>query len=454
MDRPTTEEFAQAPLFRPHLPVEEIEWTDHSGDSVVIGGSKLTRENTETGMRFLLEGVPVLEAVPVDVDGERHWEGTFFDGVQWNAPFADEAEAAAEFVILMRDFIEMRDDELAFHMEENGVEWGRDWAEVRRGYNYDDSTAMDDRLGPSVRIVRRGPEAWVEGEEAPRPWREVAGDFMRVGENGNVLVPADFSLVAQHQYLSRAGDGAERHLDDLRGLRELAGNGADVTLYGRADSYMFDMMDSGAKDTVVPQEAIREYAEKAARSPLRLTNVDPALRTAFAEILGPEELIDPTNPPVPVTALRPLEEVYSEKSGAPLMQCQEVRTYPAYFQEQLRFVARHFLAPHVGDYPMEKLVRAQPPMGDQAAERAFLAFWEEGELVKEIGTFRFDAIPELRNTAMGRSDYQTSVARVWRRDGWDAVVFSDFAGVYAYARPTPRLEHDLDYPEAPRAPGM
>jgi len=460
MNRPTAEEFAQAPLFKAYLPYEDVlnqAYTDYSGDKVVIQGFELTREDTEEGMRFFLEGVPLLDVVRSQVEGSGiTWRGTFYNDRTHVVLGVDENIARERFAEEIESLVTARPDSLAFHMEANGKTFKPEWVEMREGFNYDDTSEdeedeadwehkqvgpYEERLGPPVRIVRKGFQAWVEGEEAPRPWGEVREEHCRVCEEGYVLCPASVSILEQaHRMGSRPPEMVSRHRADLKELRAMIADPGELQdLSVRANTHMFDMVDSDAKDPVVPQEAIMAYRQRVDEAgiemPVRLAGHADGLTDDDLRV-HPENLpdvVDPTNPPVPAHELRPLDQLMRQSTGFEPAVCRELRTMPTYFWESIRAIGRELLTPHIGEYPMEKVICAQPRKGDQEEYTAFMCFWQEGELVKEVGEITHRLMP----------GYKTSPASVWRRDGWDALVFSDFNGTYAYARPTPGYVNDL-----------
>jgi len=440
LDRPTPEEFAQAPLFRPYIMAEAV-YTDYSAEQVVLEGFTLVREDSEgNGFSYKLEGIPMLSVTLDEEDGKMVWSGKFFDGTGVKIYSCDMTTAATEFAGMIHDMIRQRTDGLVFHFEAHGIEFGPelDHADYDYGWHGDDGEYLDEqdlpvgveeRFGDPVRIVRKGFRSWVEGEEAARPWGEVREKYARAGEDGEPLCPASLPILAQLDAIERKGENVSRHRADLKSLRQIVGNPAEIhDLSLRAGIHMFDMVDSDLQDPVVPQAAIEEYrqAKFAVSNDVGEYSEDHPANSVVT--------VDPTAMPAPRDAERPLEELMKEATGFSVGSFTELRSMPAYMREQIRATVRPLFEDIFGrDFPMERVVVGRPATGDPESYAAFMHYFLDGELVKDVGPIKFAHMP----------GYETSNAEVRRRDGWDALVFSDFNGTYAYAVPSPSLDHDL-----------
>lgn len=453
MDRPTQEEFAQAPLFVPYAPQAPRDWIDYSASELVVEGYTLSRVDHADGFSFALEGVHVVECRPGVVDGEPAWLATFFDGASRAVGGIDARIAASEMAGVLHDLVRLRPDSLVFHMEQAGVPLGKD--AIRVDYAAEDAdededledeagedaalvemAAEEDRFGEPVRIVRRGFRAWVQGEEGDRAWGEVRDGFARAGEDGVPLCPASVPMLSQIEAIEladgRFGENAARHRADLKFLRALVGDpSAIMDIELRRGVHTFDLVGSDVRDAVVPQSAIEAFAQaRRERIDQFLAGIpegqDPTPEQFAETERALAALPDPTLPALNRVADRPLGEVMREATGFAAGEFREIRDMPTYQREQIRGVGREMMSPHIGDVPMERIVCGSPSRHDPEAYAAFMAFFAEGELVKAVEPMSHPTMP----------GYVTSAGEVRRRDGWDALVFSDAFGTYAYAWPT------------------
>lgn len=456
MNRPSTEEFAAAPLFRPYLEIPDEAGPDFSAERNILFGFELLRRDVgEAEVSFTLEGTPVLEAkrmrfgdlneetrAAADLPHAMHpdlplWIGrTPFgrDPIVWIEGADDPKAVYAAYVY---DLLRERPDNFVFHMEQAGVAVGQDpFDDDEEGY--DAPARIVERFGDPVRIVRKGFTCWVEGEEAAGTWGTVREGYARAGEDGNPLCPASLPLIQQLDAIESQGEKAARHRTDMKGLRVMIGAADRIADPGlRQGVHMFDLIDSEARDTVVSQTALEAHRE--ARFNAMIVPPADADENGFAVAQIPQ---DPSELPAPREPERPIGEIIRETTGFPGGSFTEVRAMPTYMREQIRVVGRDLLSEHIGDMPMERVVVGRPSGSDPESYAAFMHFFAEGELVKAIEPMSHPSMP----------GYQTSPAEIRRRDGWDALVFSDFQGTYAYAYPSP--EPTLEPEEEAPAPGM
>lgn len=462
MNKPSAEQFAAAPLFLPYAPRMERDWMDYSANEVVVEGFNLVRTDLPKGFSFALEGVHIIEMKANVVEGEAAWSGFLFDGTPRVVLGTDSTLAAEEIAFMIHQMVKNRPDSLVFHMEQAGVVLGQDpiqaryedGIEIRFGdaddldeddeEGYGEMVEAEERFGQPVRIVRSGFRAWVEGEETHRAWGEVRDGFARAGEDSAPLCPASYPMLNQINAIEaldgRDGENAARHRVDLASLRTLLGDPSRIMDIGlRRDVHTFDLVGSDVRDAVVPQAAIEAFHQ--------------AREARFTELLGPvvegeeiapeayeaarlavAEIPDPTAPALNRVAERPIGEVMREATGFSAGAFLEIRDMPTYMREQIRGVGREMMAPHIGDVPMERIVCGRPSGNDPEAYAAFMHFFSEGELVKAVEPMSHPSMP----------GYQTSAGEVRRRDGWDALVFSDAFGTYAYAWPTQELAPEVE----------
>lgn len=430
MHRPTPEDFAKAPLFRPYAGEADEPGFDYSAERMIIEGFELVRTDLdEGGFRYALEGIDVLEVLPKVEFGAAVWVGSYFDGKEYRVYEADRTIAAVEFAGEVYERITQRDDALVFHMESRGVPIGREvapaWVDDEDGdpedYEGGDVAEVAETFGAPVRILREGFRAWVQGEDESRAWGEIRDGFARADEDGTPVCPAAYPILRQLQAIQGMGDGVFRHREDLKSLRGMIGNPGDIADQGlRMDVHMFDMVDSDLKDDVVPQAAIAAYREAKVAEWIGVDGPAPA-GNAIA-------VADPTAVPAPRIADRPIEDAIREATGFSVGTFQELRAMPDYMREQIRATVRPLFREIFGeDFPMERVVVGRPAR-DPEAYAAFMYFFQDGELVRDVGPITFPHMP----------GYRTSPAEVRRRDGWDTLVFSDSFGTYAYSVPSPR----------------
>lgn len=336
-----------------------------------------------------------------------------------NAPlFRERTTASYRIQIDDPSRVHERVENLLAHLSNQGVPVDRNTVEIHIEDN-DLATVFLSRLGPAVRVVRRGNQAWIENDDEPKNWDDLEIKLYRVTESGQPICRCASPLSSQLLAMGDRDDPEfSRHHLDLADLRRSI-NLHEVDNDARVDVHGFDLLNSGLKDDVVPQDEIDAFVAGRRSS-------DPRTRS-----------FPPRQARKPLRFCLSIAGVYPTFIG-------NIGELSSTLLEPVRAIGRQLLAPHIGDFPMEHMTVVM--IGRDENPDAMLRYWEEGELVREIGAFTHPAMP----------GYRTSDARIWRRDGWDAIVFSDLAGTYAYAMPslTRNLNLDVHEGEEPRAPRM
>jgi hypothetical protein len=428
MPAPSQEQFEAAPLYRFRRPVEEPAPRDWSQAEIVLEGLNLVRTDGEDeALEYRLENVLVAVGGRHEHEGEQGFRIQYLSNDEQFQIFAgNREEAMGRFGRMIERSIDNRDEVLFARLRENDVEV--DEIVEHHAQTEDDRDDPDfeadaaegggeiDAYGPAyfdpVRVVRDGVRMWAQGEEASRLWFEARHEMVRVGEDGQVLCDVGSPMLQQLQQIGRGNENGARHIADIR-----AGIGAADRIAPtntRYDVHFFDLHDSGVVDTVVPQERLEAYG-------------GPGIAYAYgdesdADLPVP---VDPSIVPHDRSFERHIGQIMREEAGM-YLHFEEIRTGYPYRNPTIRGVMREQMSPYLGGFPMEHVLRSQAPR-DPEGHAAFLAFWNEGEIVMEVPV----------QTHPSQPGYRTEPGHVFRRDGWDALVFSDAMGTYAYAFPSP-----------------
>ncbi|MGU3402085.1 hypothetical protein [Methylobacterium brachiatum] len=430
MPAPSQEQFEAAPLYRFRRPVDEPAPRDWTQSEVVIEGLNLVRTDGEDdAFEYRLENVLVAVGGRHEHEGEQGFRIQYLSKDEQFQIFAsDREEAVARFGRMMERSIENRDEVLFARLREHDVEVD----EIVENHEAEDEADDPDFDGDGpedggeidvygndyfdpVRVVREGMRMWVQGEEASRLWLEARHEMVRVGEDGQVLCGAGGPMLEQLHRIGRGNESGARHIADIRAIR--AGIGAADRIAPTDTRYAvhyFDLYDSGVVDDVVPQESLEAY-----RSP------SIAYHDGEEGGAGLPVPVDPSMVPHDRTFERHIGEIMREEAGMHVY-FEEIRTGAVYRNPTIRGVMREQMSPYLGGFPMEHVMRAQAPR-DPEGHAAFVAFWSEGEVVMDVPV----------QTHPSQPGYRTEPGHVFRRDGWDALVFSDAMGTYAYAFPSP-----------------
>ncbi len=451
MRAPSQEQFEAAPLFRLHRPYEEPAPRDWTRDGIVLGGLSLARtESEDDRFEYRLEDVLIAVGSRHEQDGVQGIRIQYLtDEEQFQIFDESRDEAVARFGRMVERSIENRDEILFARLRERGVEvdeiveMHEAGPEDDRNDEADEEADGDEPDGdeaggdvdvyadaylPPVRAVREGVQIWIQGEEAPRLWLEARHDMARAGEDGSVLCSAGGPMMEQFHRIGRGNENGARHIEDIRQIRASIGDATRIApTETRHQVHFFDLQDSGIVDTVVPQERIDQYG--GGRYALHYGEDDAA------DLPVP---VDPSIVPHDRTFERHIGEIMRAEAGMRI-HFEEVRNGPPYRDPTIRGVMREQMSPYLGGFPMEHVMRAVAPR-DPEGHAAFMQFWSEGEVVMDVPV----------QTHRSQPGYRTEPGHVFRRDGWDALVFSDAMATYAYAFPSP--PDVVAKPEEPEEP--
>ena len=439
MPAPTQEQFDAAPLYRAILPAPEEVERDWSLHELVVGGLSLTRTDTDVGgFEVRLEGVPIAVGAPHE---EEDWQGyriQYLSSDTETMMHADDRdEALRRLGRLVERAVFSQDEILFMRLRGQGVDLDRilEDGEDELGLAF-----AEPRYGEPRRYVRDGQRVWREGGDGPNFWFEVRNDLVRCSEDGEVLCSAASPILAQIDLL-RNDPGAVRHLDDVRAIRAAVGEAARIPVVGtRFALHFFDLRSNGIPDSVVTQEALEAYGDaqrpfsgdeddgcidaQAFRDRDAIRAIDTALGETQIEGEVPQ-VIDPSVVAHGRTAERHIGDIMREAAGLHV-HFQEIRSGGLYRDPIVRGTMREQMTPYLGGFPMEHVMRSVAPR-DPEGYAAFYQFWSAGEVVMEVPVQEHPSQP----------GYRTQPGHVFRRDGYDALVFADDMALYAYAFPSP-----------------
>lgn len=253
---------------------------------------------------------------------------------------------------------------------------------------------VDDlRAGESFRFVidRATDLVHVENSERPIPYETFVRCAMRADDDGKPI--CSFLIPLHEQYsLCRERPGGDKHCMAI----------ADEAEALRATNKVGDLINVGLYDAVS-------------------SGITDGL--SFVELMQK----------VTAKGGRPVHEKYGLDEALP-GQWAEIRAFPQYMMGPIRALFGSYMDERIGDFPLERISRLHAPRGAPIA----MYLDEVAELVSVDEPF--DGGNVIRN-------YRTSEVAHYRGNGYDAIVFSDMAGTYAYAWPTPEA------PKAAPAPG-
>jgi len=233
----------------------------------------------------------------------------------------------------------------------------------------------------------------VENGERPVPINDFIKHALRADSEGKPICSFMQPLHEQRQLCEGRTDG-DLHLHDISAFAEAKRTSEAVG--DRIDAGLYDIVTSGLDDGLDFMEIMRKVTD-ASGKPVHET-----------------------------TALR-------MHMPAPW---HEIREFPQYMLAPIRALFGSYMEERLGEFPIERVSRLQAPVGFPLS----LHFENFSEIVSEDDPF------EGGNIIPG---YRTSPVIHFRGEGFDAIVFSDFAGTYAYAWPTPAAPR-----HNPQAPGM
>lgn len=417
MPAPTQEQFDAAPLFRAILPVAEQAERDWSLQEIVVGGLALSRVDTEVGgFEYRLEGVSIAVGAPHEEGNRKGYRIQYLSSDAETMIHAeDRNEALGRLGRLVERAVFSQDDILFMRLRDQGVDLDRI---LEDSEDDDHHLALDEpRYGEPQRYVRDGQRVWREGADEPNLWFEIRNDLVRCSEDGEILCPAGQPILAQID-LIRNDPGAARHLDDIRAIRATIGDATRIPVVDtRYSLHFFDLRNTGLPDSVVTQEALETYGQRGLAY-----HGDDAGTAVEADI---PQVVDPTIIPHGRNAERHVGDIMLEAAGIHV-HFQEIREGGLYRDPVIRGVMREQMTPYLGGFPMEHVMASRAPR-DPEGYAAFFNFWNEGEIVMEVPVQEHPSQP----------GYRTQPGHVFRRDGYDALVFADDMNLYAYAFPSP-----------------
>jgi len=233
----------------------------------------------------------------------------------------------------------------------------------------------------------------IEGAARAMPMRQFFRHAVRVDPQGKPV--CSFMQPLHEQYsLCRDRQGCESHCMDV----------ADLAENMRRSDKVADLIDAGLYDAVA-------------------SGLDDGM--SFMDVMAR----------VTARGGRPVHETFGLEDVLP-GQWNEIREFPQYMMAPIRALFGTYMEERIGDFPLERISRLHAPAGTPLAMHVEAV----AELVSTDEPF------EGGNIIRG---YRTSPVGHYRGDGFDVIVFSDMAGTYAYAWPTPPAPEAG--PAAPRA---
>ena len=415
MPVPTQEQFDAAPLYRAIVPTPEETERDWSAAEIVVGGLTLSRTDTEVGgFEYRLEGVPIAVGAPHEEEGWRGFRVQYLSSDAETMIHADDRdEALRRLGRLVERAVFTQDEILFMRLRDRDVELDDIVDAAEDAF----PELREPAFGEPIRGIRDGGRLWLQGAEAPQAWFEIRNDLVRCGEEGEVLCPAGLPILAQIDLL-RNDPGAVRHLEDVRAIRASIGDAARIPVVDtRYALHFFDLRNTGLADEVVTQEALDTYGRAGVAH-----YGDEEVAGLEAEV---PQVVDPSVVPHDRTAERYIGDIMREAAGIHV-HFEEIRGGRPYRDPIIRGVMREQMTPYLGGFPMEHVMASRAPR-DPEGFAAFYNFWSEGEVVMEVPVQEHPSQP----------GYRTHPGHVFRRDGYDALVFADDMNLYAYAFPSP-----------------
>lgn len=228
----------------------------------------------------------------------------------------------------------------------------------------------------------------VEGAGRPMAAEEFFRNAVRTDRDGKAV--CSFLQPLHEQYsLCREVPGGDAHCMDIADAAEARRN--SETAAEKVNVGLYDAVSSGISDGLT-----------------------------FMELIGK----------VTARSGRPVHDCFGLAETLP-GQWAEIREFPQYMMGAVRALFGSYMDERIGGFPLERVSRLHAEPGTPLA----MKIEEIAELVSSDEPF------DGGNVVRG---YRTSPVGHYRGEGFDAIVFSDFAGTYAYAWPTP--------PEAVAAP--
>lgn len=220
----------------------------------------------------------------------------------------------------------------------------------------------------------------IEGAARSMPMNQFFRHAVRVDPQG--IPVCSFMQPLHEQYLlCRERPGCESHCFDIADLAEAMRKSEAVS--DLIDVGLYDVVSSGLDDGMPFMEVMARVTARSGRPVHETFGLDRALPGDWAEI----------------------------------------REFPQYMMAPIRALFGSYMQERIGEFPLERVSRLHAPPGTPLAMRL--------EAIAELVSTDepFDGGNVIRG-------YRTSPVAHYRGDGFDAIVFSDMAGTYAYAWPT------------------
>lgn len=232
----------------------------------------------------------------------------------------------------------------------------------------------------------------VEGGGRPLPSAEFKKFAVRADQDGKPI--CSFLQPLHEQYsLCREAKGGDIHCLDIADEAEAMRTSEKVG--DRVDAGLYDAVSSGLTDGMDFMELMARVTARGGKPVHERFGLDKALPGQWAEI----------------------------------------RQFPQYMIDGVRALFGTYMEDRIGEFPLERISRLHAPPGAPVAE-----------MLDEVADFVSADEPfDGGNVIRG---YRTSPVARYRGNGFEAIVFSDMAGTYAYAWPD-RME-----PEERPVPGM
>lgn len=248
------------------------------------------------------------------------------------------------------------------------------------------------RGGETARFIVDRAKAAVHIENAPRPmpFEQFVQNAVRTDADGKAI--CSFIQPLHEQYsLCRERRGGEAHCMDIADQAEAMRQEASVPEL--VDLGLYDAVSSGISDGLTFVELMQNVTARGGK---------------------------------------PVHERFGLEEALP-GQWAEIREFPQYMMGPIRALFGSYMDERIGEFPLERVSRMHASLGRPVA----MHLEEIAELVSVDEPFEGGNVIQ---------NYRTSPVGHYRGDGFDAIVFSDMAGTYVYAWPTPEAPKHVPAP--------
>lgn len=238
-------------------------------------------------------------------------------------------------------------------------------------------------------------ESEEEGSNADMHYDYFRKHALRVDQNGKIICPLSDPLHVQKALCEERG-GEYDHLLDIQQLADVLHNSDEIGK--RTEGSMYYLVTSGIDDGLSFLDVMKKVTD-----------------ASF----------------IPVHKRPGLNDL-------DMFHWHEIRTLPTFMQGSVRGVFNHLMGDLIDDVPIEQV--SLLPFPHEAEEEITTALRELTQVADWM---------ERRPPMSGSNfipNYSTSEVDVYRGEGFEVAVFSDFAGKYLYAWPTPP-ERDYTPPQ-------